>query len=92
MWEVWLMSQSMSKRPSEILYLRSSLVAFYVDRAIWRFGSAIDAELSQAENNAKNEKAAMSKRLMILSKWIPESRNSKGMYRDPAAGMSKQNG
>lgn len=83
LWETWRMSQSLRKSPSEILHLTNPVSCFYFDRAVWRFGSAIDTELEDISSNAKTKPQAVAQQASVMVKWLG---TSEGMYRDPAAG------
>lgn len=80
MWQHYRMSKSLRKSPSELLDIRHPVRAFYFDRAVWTFGSTLEADLEAAVEGVKKEKAAKAKQQMVLATWL----GGKGMYRDPA--------
>lgn len=55
------------------------MAAWCFNRAIFLFGSSIDADLQMAENGAKNQKQANHKRQQVMSAWL----GTPVKYRDP---------
>lgn len=80
MWQHYRMAKSLRKSPSELLNIRHPVRAFYFDRAVWLFGTTLEADLEAAADGVKKEKAARAKQQMVLATWL----GGKGMYRDPA--------
>ena len=70
---MWSLSQAVKARPSDVLGIADSFVAFAVDRALWIFASAIEDEQNQAVNrlpdNAK-EAAHTRARQRVLDKYL----------------------
>jgi len=64
--------------------LLDPLVKFYFDRAIWSFGSVVDAEMEQSSEKAKTTRSATAKRMMVLNKYI--TGDTRGRFKDPAMG------
>lgn len=83
MWNLWRMSQSLGRTPSELLYITGTAKAFFFDRAVWLFGSTLEAEIETSTKNLTKAKAIEAKQQMVLSKWLAPS-GVKGLYRDPA--------
>ncbi len=88
MWETWTASQKMRCRPSDLLRLSDGVLAYYFDRAVWTFGSAIQSEMDEAERKSKSSKSLPARQRMILNKWVPPpgGATAKGRFKDPAAG------
>lgn len=79
------MSRSLRTQPAVLLGISNQLVAFYFNRAIWTFGSTLDAELEEISNKAKKPGSAQAKKSMRLALWLDEGQG--GLYRDPAASV-----
>jgi hypothetical protein len=88
MWETWQVSQKLRVTPSQLLHLKHPILAYYFDRAVWMFGSAVQTELDEVEAKSKNPKSVPSAKRMVLNKWIPAPIGApvRGRYRDPAIG------
>jgi hypothetical protein len=76
------MSQTFQVRPSELLRIEDSVLAFMFDRAVFHFGVAIDADLEEAGQKAKNVRGQKMKQQMVLNRWLGTT--GKGRFRDPA--------
>ena len=77
------MSQSLHTQPADLLAISNSLHRFFFNRAIYRFGSMLDAELEEISNKAKKAGSAQAKQKMRLALWLDEGQG--GLYKDPAA-------
>jgi hypothetical protein len=82
-WFTWLQSQQFRCRPSEILGVTEQPAAFYFDRAVFTFGSALESELEKAgQSKGKSKKTdsqiAMA-RQQIMARWLGTQR-----FADPA--------
>lgn len=84
---MWQLAKAYSSRPSELLALGDPLAAYYLDRAVAKFGMTVDAELDRAEADAKNRKAAERKRQLVLARHLGHA----GAFADPA-GKAKAGG
>lgn len=80
------------QRPSALLGLVSTGVpdhdaqrAFFLDRAVFLFGSALEEALEVAGEKSKTKKGREAKVAMELSKWLAEPGETRGRFRDPAA-------
>ena len=75
------MARSMRCRPSEVYGLESgSFEAYAFDSAVVRWGTALEAALSDAANGAKDSQAAEAARQRVLRRWLPSERR----YADPS--------
>ena len=75
------MSQAMRCRPSAVYGLEpGSLEAYALDSAVVRWGTAFQAALSEATQEAKTEKAIATARQRVIRRWLPSERR----YADPA--------
>jgi hypothetical protein len=57
------------------------VTAWCFNRAVYLFGSALDAELAEAEQGAKSKAQAAGRRQRVLSKWL----GGKQQFKDPVA-------
>lgn len=80
------MSQSLRCRPSTALHLTNSFEAFCFDRAVWKFGATLEAQLEEVAEKAKKPATAKAKKQLVLTQWLAEP-GAKGFYRDPAAAI-----
>lgn len=81
MWQHYRMSKSLRKSPSELLDIRHPVRAFYFDRAVWMFGTTLEADLEAAGEGSSKPKVIKAKQQMVLATWMG---GGKGLYRDPA--------
>lgn len=51
-WQMWMRCQAYKCRPSDLLRLENPLIAYYLDRGIWFFGSYVQREVDIAGQNA----------------------------------------
>ena len=75
------MSKTYRTRPSEIYFIHDEVAAWCFDRAVNLFGSSLEAELRAAEEGAKNNLQAVSRRQRILAKWLEGTAH----YKDPSS-------
>lgn len=80
------MSQGLRCRPSEILALGNSYEAFCFDRAVWKFGATLEAQLEEIAEKAKKPATAKARKQLELTRWLAEP-GSKGFFKDPAASI-----
>lgn len=87
MWTAWTMSQAMKVRPSDLYFIRDEVTAFCFDRAVWVFGTALEADIRESTEGAKDQSQAERKANMRLSVWLrdPEEEQKKAppKFRDP---------
>lgn len=84
MWQTWQMSQSLRKSPSELLRISNPIHAYYFDKAVWRFGTAVEADLNAASEKSTKPATIKAKQAMIMAQWLGKGKDVKGMYKDPA--------
>lgn len=83
-WVTYRQSKAFSCKPSEILGVTSQPTAFYFDRAIYTFGTALEAEMEKAgasgggKNKKSDQQIAMAKQ-MVLNRWLGTQK-----FADPA--------
>lgn len=70
MWEAWQLSKAYGVRPHEVYQITHPVQQFYFDRAVWVFGSTVEAELEKAGEKAKKPKAAEQARIRVLNRWL----------------------
>lgn len=73
-------------------FLPGSVEAFYFDRALWLWGTRIEAEMDKAAANVKSKNKALptAARNRVLNSYIRPHDKDKGVFRDPALQMSKK--
>jgi hypothetical protein len=59
------------------------MTSFFLDRALFRFGTEIDAELEAVASKAKTERGRSTKQQLVLNRWLRTEGG--GRYKDPAA-------
>lgn len=69
-WRLYRLAQACSCRPSDLLGVENSYVAYCLDEAIVTFGEALEHELEKVAHGAKNERAAEGAQKMTLEKWL----------------------
>lgn len=78
------MAQAYSLRPSELYAIMDEVTAWSFDRAVYLFGSSLDAELKKAVQGAKSDSQANGRRARVMAKWMGEAQK----FKDPAAAGS----
>jgi len=98
-WQLWMRCQAYKCRPSEMLQIDNKLIAYYLDRGIWFFGSYVTREVDQAGDNAvKGVKASANRQALMngarqrtLAKLCGEDiTDSKVGFRDPGGKKGKR--
>lgn len=84
------MSQSFHCRPSEMLGI-SGPKSFYLDRIVWIFGSNLEAEMSEAEENKKTSKAAKQARVRVLQNALGKQSGGEKRFKDPVSLIGSKN-
>jgi hypothetical protein len=84
---VYQLAKGLGVRPSELLGVSDPVGAFHFDRAVTYFGSSVEAALSKAEAESKNQKQSKAKQTMVLNKYLGIRK-----FRDPATEGSKRVG
>lgn len=68
-------------RPSELYGIEHPVQAFFFDRGIYTFGTALEYDLNDSTRDTKNQKQTDRVRDRVIAKWMgPET---PGVYRDP---------
>lgn len=84
MWEVWQMTQSYHKTPSEV-YNVYGAAGLCFDRGVFLFGRWVEGELSAAESQARNEMFARSSRARAFARCMGDDMaTSTAGFADPA--------
>lgn len=81
MWEAWKMAKAYTTRPSTLYAIRDEVTAWAFDKAVYIFGSQLEAELKNAAKGAKSDSQANSRHQRVLSKWL----GGKQQFKDPVA-------
>jgi hypothetical protein len=79
------MAEAYHCRPSELLGISNKLHAYFLDRAVFYFGAAIDSDLEASTRTAKTDMQRQQKRNMVLNRWKVNAEGAKGRFRDPAS-------
>lgn len=86
LWEAWKISKAYSKTPAEIYSIKDEYAAWCFNRAVFLFGTTLEAEIEEVQNKAKNQRQAQFRLTNLLNKWLyMPGEDVKGRYRDPAA-------
>lgn len=84
-WLLYNDAQSWRVRPSQLLDIDDSYVAYCLDQAINYWGKTIENDLDKVEG--KNDKDTENKRKAVLNGYLypsPSGEASKGRFADPA--------
>lgn len=84
MWEAWNLAKAYHRRPSEIYGIRDEVAAWCFDRAVFMFGSEVEADVREAVDGAKNKQQATARQQRAMAKWL----GGEQRFRDPAANAS----
>lgn len=79
---MWKMAQEWRRRPSEFLDIQDPLVAYYFDRAIYVFGTAVENDMEEQRGKAKDSKKGDQAAQRAFNKWINPAPER---FRDPLA-------
>lgn len=82
LWEAWRLAKAYTCRPSEIYAIKDEVTAYSFDRAVYLFGSQLEAELKTAAKDAKSDIQANGRRQRVLAKWL----GTQAKFKDPVAG------
>jgi hypothetical protein len=75
------MSNAYHTPPSKLYGITHPVTAFYFDRAVWVFGSTMDADLEESTKNVKkNREAAIERRVGL---WMDDEGTGKGRFAAP---------
>lgn len=92
LWEAYQLGRSHHRPPSDIYGIKPKLTAYCFDRAVYTFGTALEARLRTVAETQKTQKAAERKALMELQKWLSSADTETkpaGRFRDPLGGMTR---
>lgn len=81
------MSQSLRTRPSDLYGIHDELLAYFFDRAVYTFGTAVEADVREASEGSKDNAQAKRKAMLRLNVWLtdpePEVQSAPKKFRDP---------
>lgn len=85
MWEAWTLAKQLRSKPSEIYNVRDELAAFCFDRAVTTFGLAVENDIHEGTQDAKDQADGTRKASMILDRWLrePGRELDSKKFRDP---------
>lgn len=81
LWEVWNLSQTYQKLPSEILHVQDEIAAYCLDRAVRFFANHVQRAIDAA-TEGKSGAAAQVAAENALAPWI----GTEQKFRDPMPG------
>lgn len=79
LWEAWKLAKAYRTRPSDLYGIRDEVAAWCFDRAVFLFGTELEAELRDAADGAKNKQQSSSRQQRVIAKWL----GGKAQYKDP---------
>ena len=74
----------MGTRPSVLLGIRCEVTAFYWDRTVYRFGTALEAALDKATEGKDSQMKIEQARSKVFREWIGDGAVGPKQFRDPA--------
>lgn len=87
LWAVWQQSKTYKTKPSELMHIEDEVTAYYLDRAVFTFGTALEAELDKAGQTKGKQKKSQTQvqmaKQMVLNRWLSDPGEQK--FADPAA-------
>lgn len=78
------MATKFQSRPSEHLNIEHPVAAFYFDRAIYTFGSLLEADMEDEVGKVKDEKGQKRAAQRVLNRWMGEGQQR---FASPQLGM-----
>lgn len=88
------MAKTFHCRPSDIAGLDRTGIPehdqqreYFLDRAVYRYGSALENDMREAENSAKNDTGRAAQRSRVFARWMNDTDgipSTVGRFRDPA--------
>lgn len=79
LWQTYQSCKAYRCRPSELLDITEQPTAYFLDRAVQAFGTALETELEKAGQGKKSKgQVAMAQR-MILNRWL----RTPGQFAEP---------
>lgn len=69
-WEVWQLSKNYRCRPSDLLNITHPVQAFYLDRAVWTFGTSLEGALAECEDGKKKAPQIKAAKQRVLTRWL----------------------
>lgn len=87
MWQMWQMSQNLRKTPADLLGITASAPSFYFNKAVWTFGTTLEADLNAVAEKSKKASTTKARQTQVMVTWMGTG-STKGLYRDPAAKRS----
>lgn len=84
LWEAWKLAKAYRTRPSSLYGITDEVAAWCFDRAVFLFGTELEAELRDATDGAKNKQQSAARQQRVMAKWL----GGKVQYKDPAAGTT----
>lgn len=70
LYEVWTQSKTWHVLPSELLFIKDEVAAYYVNRSVMYFGIAYDNDIEEHTRNAKDHKSAIAKARLVQKRWL----------------------
>lgn len=86
MWEAWLLAKAYRTPPSELYFIHDEIAAWSFNRAVFMFGSELEAELQAAGDGAKNQMQAQTRRQRVMALWL--GAEAPQQFKDPNGAAS----
>ncbi len=83
LWETYSQAKAWKLPPSKLFNLQDDVTAWCFDRAVFHFGTSVEADIRNATDKCKDAKSANRKAEQVIRKWISEPGDTAGRFRDP---------
>ncbi len=67
---MWGLSKTYGTRPSILLGVADETMAFFLDRAVYYFGSSVEADVEEAEKGRKTASSKALVRTVRMNSWL----------------------
>lgn len=82
---LWVKAKNLSQRPSQLLNIEDSYVAYCLDEAVTFFGLSLENKLEEAgHKQSKEERKAKAARDQVLDRIFGTNKKKTKGYADPA--------
>lgn len=69
-WELFSLSKAYRCRASELVNITHPVQAFYLDRAVWTFGTSLEAALNACDDGKKKAPQIKASKQRVLHTWL----------------------
>jgi hypothetical protein len=67
---LWQQSKDYRSRPSQLMGIDEQPLAYFIDRAVWAFGSRVEAEVRKVQAGDKSERQKEMAGRMVMNRWL----------------------